>query len=884
MALLARARNLWNTIHHQERLDRELDDELRAAIEMLIVRYTGEGMDPASAHRAAVRAVAGPDGLELVRATIRDHRVGAALDATLLDIRHAVRAVRKAPGLTATIVITLALGIGATTAIFAPVRAMLVKPLPYRDPDRLAFIWLDRTATSATLSGLGYPRGPLSGADLRNLREGARTFEDFAGIWASGTIALTEGEPEQLRGALVTTNFFQVLGVDAALGRTFRPDDMADADVQAIVISWELFQRRFGGDRTLLGRRIKVDDGFATVIGVLPKDFRLLLPPDASTPDRLQAFAPFWRNLEDGPRGNLFLRVIGRMRPGVTIQQARAEVDAISRNLTQELGTRRAFTTVALHDDNVREIRGPLLALFAGVALLLTIACVNVAGVLIARAAARTKETALRLALGASRGRLLRQSLIEGLLLSMLGAGGGIFVGYVLLRVLLAFLPESLNRLEASRVDAGVLAFTLGISVIWGVLLSLAPALTGAVSANLLTAGRTAAAPIRYRMRGALAVGQIGLSVVLLAGAGLLVRTFLEVLRVDPGFRTDQHLTFRTLVPRDTFVRELLEQVTALPGVTGAGAFSHLPYDDLPNWALPYSLAAPVPADAPMADARAISPGLLEALGVQLVNGRVFTEHDNNPKRPVVIVDDKLARLLWPDRSAIGQKFFANIAGGRSLDGRSRHLTVVGVVRHLRLRSLVDDLLPQIFVPWQLAQRNPMAFVVRTTGDPMALVPGVRDVVSSLDRRLSVYDQRRLSDYMDAARSVRRFTVLLGVAFAVTALLLTCVGVYGVLAYVVVHRRREIGVRRALGAGTPRVLCDVLGEGLALALAGSAGGVAASFAAGRLLQSQLYAVHPRDPLSYGVSVALILIAAIAACGIPAYRAAMISPMDALRTE
>jgi predicted permease len=374
-----------------------------------------------------------------------------------------------------------------------------------------------------------------------------------------------------------------------------------------------------------------------------------------------------------------------------------------------------------------------------------------------------------------------------------------------------------------------------------------------------------------------LVIGQIALSVVLLASAALLVRAFLEVVRVDPGFRSERQLTFRSLVPRETFVRELLEKVSAVPGVTGAGAFSHLPYDDLPNWGLPYSLESPIPPDAPTADARAVSPGLLETLGVQLVDGRMFTDHDRDPKNPVVIVDDKLAQLLWPGRRAVGQRFMVNV-------GDSRTPAVVGVVRHLRLRSLVDDLLPQIFVPWPLAQRNPMAFVVSTSANPLAVAGDIRAAVASLDPRLAIYDVRPLADYVESARATRRFTVTLAAAFAATALFLTCVGIYGVLAYAVAHRRHEFGVRRALGADTGQVLREVMREGLGFALAGCLGGVAGAFVAGRLLESQLYAVHPRDPVSYAGAVALILIGALAACWIPAWRATRVSPMDALRSE
>jgi putative ABC transport system permease protein len=878
LPLLPRIRSLWNTLAHKERLDGELDDELRSAVDTLAERYRVEGLHPDAAWRAAARQLGGVEG---VRDDVREARIGAGIDALLLDLRYAWRGLRKNPGFTAVTVVTLALGIGANTAIFGVVHAMLLKPLPYRDADRLAFIWLDRTATSATRSGLGYPRGPMSGPDLRNLREGTRTFVEFGGIWASGTIALTEGgEPEQLRGALVTTNFFDVLGVESALGRTFRPADSAPGATQAVVIGWELFQRRFGGDPSAVGRRIKVNDDFVTIVGVLPRHFRLLLPPDSAVPDHLQAFTPFWPDLESGPRRNLFLRVIGRMRPGVTIEQAREDVAAMSRALSRELGAQRAFTTVALQDDGVREIRGPLLALFGGVAILLTIACVNVASLLIARAASRSKETSLRLALGASRGRLLRQSLVEGLLLTALGASAGVFVGYAGLRALLALTPESLSRLAASRIDPTVLAFTIGVAVVWGVLLSLAPLMElwkADAGRALQWHGRTDAAPVRYRTRASLVIGQIALSVVLLVGAVLLVRGFLEVIKVAPGFRTERQLTFRTLVPRETFVSELLERVRALPGVTGAGAFSHLPYDDLPNWGLPYSLEAPIAPDAPTADARAISPGLLEALRVELAEGRFFTEHDRDPKNPVVIIDDKLARLLWPDRSALGQRFMVNV-------GESRRPTVVGIVRHLRLRSLVDDLLPQIFVPWPLAQRNPMAFVVSASVDPAAIAPDVRAAVASLDRRLAIYDVRPMTDYVESARATRRFTVMLAVTFAITAFVLTCVGVYGVLAYAVANRRHEFGLRRALGADAGQVLREVMREGLGFALVGCLSGLAGASVAGRLLESQLYGVHPRDPVSYSLAIAVILTGAAVACWIPAWRATTVSPMDALRTE
>ncbi len=427
------------------------------------------------------------------------------------------------------------------------------------------------------------------------------------------------------------------------------------------------------------------------------------------------------------------------------------------------------------------------------------------------------------------------------------------------------------------------------ISVVWGVLFSLAPATelfrTGP-HGSLQPRLRSTLTPVRYRTRATLVVVQIALSVVLLIGAGLLVRAFVEVQRVDIGFRSDRHLTFRVALPDSRYgsteavlaaATELRRRLAALPGVTGAGAISHLPYDDLPNWGLTFALEGAPRGDSGVAkaDTRSISTGLLETLGVRLVEGRFFTDDE---KTPVVIVDDMLARRLWPGRSALGQHF---LLGQASPD---RRVSVVGVVRHLRLRSLVEDLTPQIYIPYRIWQRSPMAYVVRTDRDPSALAADVRAAVAAFDPRLPIYDVRAMGTYVEAARATRRFTMLLAAAFAASALALTCIGVYGVLAYAVAVRRHEFGVRRALGADTVQVMREVLREGLTFAVAGSAAGLAGAAIAARLLQSQLYAVHPRDPITYGASLALLLCGAALACWIPAYRATAISPMDALRTE
>ncbi len=802
----------------------------------------------------------------------------------LLDLRYAWRGIRKARGFTAVILLTLALGIGANTTIFSIVHAMLIEPLPYRDADRLAFIWL------------GYSRGPLSGPDFRDIREGTSSFSEMGGIWASGTVALTsDGDPEQLRTSFVTTNFFSLLGAEPAFGRTFRDEDGRPGAPQSILLGWDLFTRRFGGDPSIVGRQILVDDEPTMVIGVMPRAFRLLLPLDSGVPDRLQVWQPFWPEFETGPRGNQFMRVVARMRPGVTIAQARADVDGVAGRIRGEMGTARAFTTVGLQADDTREFRGPLLSLFAGVGILLMIACVNVGGLLIARAASRGKETALRLALGASRGRLLRQSLVEGLLLAALGAAAGIAAAYAGLKLLLALAPESLGRLTLSDMDATVFFYTAAITLIWGVLFSLAPLAevfrTSRRSQNLLAdgTGRLSSSAVRYRTRGALLVVQIALSVVLLAGAGLLVRAFVAVQRIDTGFRADRHLTFRLALPESRYESteaivsadgRLRERLAAIPGVTAVGAISHLPFDDLPNWGLTYAIDAAKPASGggmPRANTRAVTTGLFETLGVRLLEGRFFTDSESF-QDPVVMVDDLLAQRLWPGQSAIGQRLRIGQAAP------DRAATVVGVVRHLRLRSIVEDLTPQIFVPYRLWQRSPMAYIVSTDRDPASVAADVRSAVAAIDSRLPIYDVRTMGTYVQDALAIRRFTMLLATAFAMTALVLTCIGVYGVLAYAVATRRHEFGVRRALGAGTPQVLREVFREGLGFTLIGCAIGLVAAALAGQLLQNQLYGVHPRDPLAYSAALALILAGALVACWIPGRRAIAVSPMDALRAE
>lgn len=469
MSLPSRIASLWRTLTRGARLEADLDDEVRGYWDALTEKKVREGLDPARARRAAWIEMG---GVEFVKEETRAARIGVGIETAARDLRYAWRGLSKSPGFALAAVLTLGLGIGASTAIFSVVDAILLSPLPYRDSSLLTFVWSDMTE-------IGYPRAPLSGPELADLRERATLFSGFGAIWANSAALTGDGEPRQLRIGFVTTDFFSVLGADAARGRTFTSDDDAAGAPPSILLSDALWRSGYGADPAVVGRRVLVNGRPTTVIGVMPEPFRLLLPTDSSVPDDLEAWLPFRRDMTSGPRGQQYLRVVGRLKPGATLAQGRREVDAIAARISKEFpeygSAGRRYDTVSLQADGVREIRPVLLALFGGVGVLLLLTCVNVADLLAARAAARRPEIALRVALGARRGRLFRQCLIEGLVLAALGASAGVAVARGALAVLVAARPESLGRIAAARIDPRVLAFTGGTALLWGVLLSLAP-------------------------------------------------------------------------------------------------------------------------------------------------------------------------------------------------------------------------------------------------------------------------------------------------------------------------------------------------------------------------------------------------------------------------
>ena len=880
-------RSLFRNLTRGRRLNRDLDDELRSAVDELTERHVRRGLTREQASR---RARIDIGGLTQVREQVRESRTGAGLERLAADIRYAIRALRKSPAFSAAVVGTFALGIGANTAIFSVLSAVLIEPLPYRDPHRLAIVWADWTAA-------GYPRAPLAGPELLDLRTRAATIEAIEGIW-SNTVALSgDGDPEQLRIGLVTAGFFRALGVDTALGRTFLRDDEQTKAPSPILLSWDLWQRRYGGKTEVVGQRILVDGAPTTVIGVMPRGFRLWLPADANVPTSLQAWRLLPSNFTQWPRGQQFLRVVARLRPGIRLDQVNEDLARISSQLGREFTEYGAapptFFAVALHADGVREFRRPLLMLFGGVNLLLAMACVNVANLLIARAAARRRELAMRIALGASMPRLLRLAMVEGLLLATAGGSVGSIIAAGGLEVLLAMRPAALERIGSASLDLRVLAFTAATALAWGLLFSLAP-FAEAMRMNVSSAVRNTAAigtAIGSRIRYALVVCEVAFGLVLLVSALLLVRGFTRLQHVDPGFRADETITFRVVPPRArystpeawlAFARRVTDSVRALPGVTAISGISHLPYDNLPNWSTPYLPEGTTDRSlAREADARAILPEFFATVHARIVEGRDFTPDDDFRKVPVAIVDTRLASRAWPGQNAVGKRL---VTDPQTTGTPETLVTVVGVVEHLRHRTPAEEVREQIYYPQFQVFRSPLAFVVRSTSNSADLAAPIRRTVAGIDSLLPVYDVRLLEDYLHEARGIPRFTTWLAGVFAAVALLLGAVGLYGVMAYTVTARRREFGVRMALGASRPAVLGLVIREAALLALRGAALGGIVALGTGQLLRAELHGLQGWDPIAFGLAILTLALAVLMASIVPAWRATRTATREALCAE
>jgi putative ABC transport system permease protein len=813
-----------------------------------------------------------------------------------MDLRYALRMFVRTPTFTGLTVLALALGIGANSAIFSVVNAVVLTPLPYARPERLVMVWNDNTRE-------GIPQYPMSPANFLDVKAATRTLDRMEMMYSflMTPILRTNAGTEQLSAAGTTPGMFELLGRPAALGRTLQPSDRG----QVIVLSDGYWRRRFGADPDIIGRQLVIEDEPATVIGVMPPSFHFPLKsmlgpsgfspavePDAWMP--LDVTGP--RFVQNGVPVRLphYLSVVGRLAPNVTIEQAQQEMVAITARLAQqypEVNRGLSANVVSLHDQAVGRVRPALVLLLAGVGFVLLMACVNVANLLLARSAARQKEIAVRTALGAGRARLLRQMLAESLMLSAAGGILGLAFVWSGVRVLVAMAPPELPRLNEIQPDLTIVLFTAAVSLVAGVLVGTAPAVAagrGDVQGALKDTSRgVAGGVLRQRLRAALIIGEVALAVVLTVGAGLLLHSFVTLLSVDPGFKSENLLTLQIQVPRrlaspavrNAFYADLFARLDSLPGVVASGGTTRLPLGST-NVSTRVSIEGRnlTAAELPEVEMRRAVHNYFPAMGIPILRGRGFTSDDTPTSQPVTVINQTMARRLWPNEDAVGRRFKMGTSA------QTPWTTVIGVVGDLRHAGLDVEPASEFYIWYQ--QGPPVApfIVVRTQGDPAALAESVRAELKALEKDLAVYDMRTMDEVRAASVAQRRFILVLAVAFGVLALTLAAVGVYGVMALVVSERTQEMGIRLALGAEPKQVLGLVVRQGLALAAAGIFVGVVAAWAITPLMAGQLFGVSASDPATLAAVPALLLAVAFLACVIPARRAMRVDPVTALRYE
>jgi len=886
MKLLALLRSLFD----RTGIEKDTDEELRAHV---LDRREDLERSGLTREEAARRARIEFGGHEKFKEECREERGGFWLETVWSDIRFGARMLRKSPGFTAVAILTLALGIGANTAIFSVVNAVLIRPLPYPQAKRLTILW--STWGKET-------RGPASGPEMMELRKRCRSFDEIGGIWATtGTITGT-AEPEQVRLAFTTANFLPLVAEKPQLGRFFAPGEDRRGAPPLIILADGLWRREFGANPGVVGQTARLNGNDYTIVGVLPRDFKLLFPDASGVVADVQVFVPFLDDLERRNRDLGFLRMIGRLRQGVTLGQAQSEAETIATELrseAKEYADQSLHLTVAsLQADDVRLVRPALLSLFAAVGLVLLVTCANVANLLLARSGSRRHETALRAAMGAERKRIVRQLLTENLLLGCLGGAAALGIGWAALEWILALQPEGISRLIAVRLDGWVLAFTLVLAMLTGILFGLAPALSvarGDLVEVLKEGGKTTATGKPW-LRQLLIVSEVALGSILLVGTGLMVRTFTSLLRVDPGFHPENVMTFQlafsgsryqTVDSVTNFLKELRSSLAALPGTEAVGGVSHLPLDEgKGNW-YSYYWADGAPADKQntvMADHRSTLPGYFRSLGATMLAGREFDDTDDARHTHVAIVDDTVAEQLWPSEEALGRKISVEDSPAGPFQFERESVVVVGVVKHIQSHTLTSKGRGQIYLPVPLAPRPIYSIVVRTTEPIETFSAYVRQTVRKLDKAMPVSNLHPQMDYVDNARAQTRFVTVLSGALGSLALFLACIGIYGVTSHTVAERKREIAIRIAVGADSSDVGKMVLRQSGTPVIAGVIAGLGLAAALTPLLSGMLFGVRPSDPLTY-VFIAFVLGAVgLLACYVPARRATRVDPMIALRCE
>jgi putative ABC transport system permease protein len=811
-----------------------------------------------------------------------------------MNFRYALRQLRKNPGFAITAVLTLAIGIGATTAIFSLVYAVLLRSLPFPQQDRL--VWLsqqDHSTSGVTAESLSYP-------DYFDWRSQNHTLSGMASFRHGNTTLFRNSETQHLESEVVSANFFQVLGVAPLLGRDFRWEE-EKAGNHAVMLSYDLWQSAFGSAQDIVGRSVRLGDFDYTVAGVMPKGFQFPLENPAPALWLSLAVDADGTKGKDAPttqRGFDTLGVIGRLKPGVTLQQAKADLGVIANNLALQYPDNNKWYTSALIEPELDHIIGDtkpaLRVLFAAVALVLLIACANVAGLLLARGSQRSAEFALRTAIGASRNEIIRQLLSESVILSLCGGIAGIAFAGVMLKATVSMLPVEIPRIGQVTVNGTVLAFAVTVSVLTGILFGLLPAWrmsqvepSSALREGVrsVTSGRG-----RHSLQSSLVIAQTAIGLVLLVGSGLLIRSFIRVLHVDPGFDSRHVLTARLGVSferyghdqHSQFFEQVVGKLSALPGVQSASAGWPLPFSDS---SASVSLAIedkPVAkGDEPSEGLGVVMPGYFGTMRIPLLSGRTFTEQDGLKSTPVIIINQAFAKKYFPGENPVGKHIRSELGDGVLEHPMREVIGVVGDTKHFRLTA---DAAPMYYLPYAQAVITNPYIVIRSNGDPVTLANAVRKTVTQMDTDVPVYQVSTLENYVSKSAAQPRFQTLLLTCFAGIALLLSAIGLYGLLSYIVTQRTFEIGLRMAIGAQRSDVLRMMLKRGLRLALAGLAIGLAASAVLTNFLSHMLYGVKPLDPITF-VAVSIVLLAVSTGASLaPAWRASRLEPMKTLRDQ
>jgi len=804
------------------------------------------------------------------------------MDTLILDLRYALRTLWKSKGFSVVAVVALMLGIGANTAIFSVVNAVLLRPLPYDHADRLLFL----SERSQVLEGMS-----ISYPNFLDWREQNQSFEHI-GVYRRQDFVLTGGDqPVQLTGGMVSADLFDVLRARPALGRVFTNDEDKPGGAQVVVLSDALWNRRFGGDPSVIDQTITLSSKPYTVIGVMPPDFLF--------PSRAEFWVPVGHNYSNPgwqERGNHpGLYGVARLKDGVTIDQARADMDLVAAHLEQQYPNSNSgcsATITPLLEVFVSDARKPLMVILITVAAVLLIACANVANLLLGRAASRQREIAVRTAVGASRLRIVRQMLTESVVLSVAGGALGLIVANFGVKALVAVSPANIPRSREISLDARVLLFTLGVSVLTGIVFGLVPALQASrpdMNEILKDAGRGSTGSLKQMLRRVLVVVEVAISLVLLIAAGLLIRSFYRLYSVDPGFKVERLLTVRLTLPearyperqkRADFFKRVVEQASTLPGVEAAGLASGLPLGNNGNQTS-FSVIGrdePPPGQRPLMEVVQASADYFKTMGIPLVKGRTFTDADTANAPRVMVIDETFAERHWPGEEALGKQIRA---GGP----QEPPTTVVGIVKRVRMESLSSDSnRVQAYFHYTVNTWNGMALVLRTSVDPASLTSSVREVVRSIDPDQPIFNVRTVENIRDDSVAPQRMNMMLLTVFAALAAVLAAVGIYGVMAYSVAQRTHEIGIRMALGAARTDVLRLVVGQGMALTALGVGIGLAGAFALTRFMATMLFGISAVDLPTFVAITALLSAVALAACAIPARRAANVDPIIALRYE